>query len=154
VSTSPAAGPLRYGSTVEVRVSKGPAPVTVPAIGGGSSWSSADSALQAVRLVPVETYAYSDTVPAGDVLGVTPAPGTTGVAVGTHVTVEVSRGPRLVAVPPVAGDSIATAIGALRAAGFVVTEQIGPPFATKATTTLPAPGAEERPGASVTLYVA
>ena len=153
VGSSPSSGALRYGSKVTMAVSKGPAPVTIPAFGPGTTWTSAEGALRGLRLVPVESLQYATSVPAGDVLALSPAEGTAGVKVGTTVGVAVSKGPRLVAVPDVAGDPIAQAVAALRAAGLVVTEQIGPPFATKATTTLPAPGAEERPGTSVTLYV-
>jgi beta-lactam-binding protein with PASTA domain len=54
----------------------------------------------------------------------------------------------------VAGQTIAEAVASLQAAGLDVTEQVGPPFATHATTTDPAPGAAVKPGSSVTLYVA
>lgn len=154
VATSPSTGPVRYGSSLVVEVSKGPAPVTLPAFASGTTWISAEAALGGLRLKPLEVLVYSTSVPVGEVIATSPLGGTAGVRVGSSVTVTVSRGPRLVAVPAVAGDTISGAVAALRAAGLVVTEQIGPPFATKATTTLPAPGAEVRPGSSVTLYVA
>ncbi|HLX78305.1 MAG TPA: PASTA domain-containing protein, partial [Acidimicrobiales bacterium] len=74
--------------------------------------------------------------------------------VGSRVEVTVSRGPRLIKVPLVANEPIAQAIATLRAAGLNVNEQIGPPFATKATTTNPQPGAEVAVGTAITLYVA
>jgi serine/threonine-protein kinase len=74
--------------------------------------------------------------------------------VGTTVTVDLSRGPQLVLVPDVQGDSINDAVAALQAAGLQVPEVVGPPFATQATTTNPAPGSQVQPGSSVTLYAA
>ncbi len=154
VSVAPPAGSLPYRARIRVVVSRGPAPRTIPALSPGAGWQQEAAALSALRLQPIEELAYSDTVPSGSIVSVSPAPGTTGVTVGSRVTVTVSEGPQLVAVPPVSGDSIASAVAALRAAGLVVSEQIGPPFATSATTTDPAPGTQLRPGTSVTLYVA
>lgn len=152
ISEAPASGTVAYGSTVHVVVSAGPAPRTIPTFSAGTTWAAASAALTNLRLVPVEQQEYSDTAPAGAVIATSPAEGAGGVPVGTKVSVVVSLGPRLVTVPTVAGDTINQAIAALQAAGLQVTEQIGPPFATKASTTDPAPGARVRPGSSITLY--
>ncbi|HLI15429.1 MAG TPA: PASTA domain-containing protein [Acidimicrobiales bacterium] len=154
VATRPAGGRAPYGSSVVLVVSLGPHPRTVPVGLAGSSWQVVSATLRRERLEPIERLAYSSSVARGDVVATTPAPGTAGVPVGSEVVVVVSRGPRLVRVPDVAGDTIAAAVAALRAAGLDVTEQVGPPFATKATTTDPAPGALVAPGSSVTLYAA
>lgn len=154
VGTAPASGTVRYGGTLVVDLSRGPAPVTVPTFGKDTTWAAAASALHGLQLVPHEVLAYSTSVPAGDVMALSPAGGTADVPVASAVTVTVSRGPRLMAVPDVAGLTIAHAVARLQAAGLQVTEQVGPPFATKATTTSPAPGTQVQPSSSVTLYVA
>ncbi|MGB9113572.1 MAG: PASTA domain-containing protein [Acidimicrobiales bacterium] len=152
-NASPSAGTVRYGSKVDLSISLGPRPRTIPQF-AATSYADASERLSALKLVPVERLAYSNTVLSGVVISTSPSEGATGVKVGTQVSVLVSRGPRLVAVPSVANLPIDTAVMDLRRAGLVVNEQIGPPFATKATTTNPAPGTEVRPGSPVTLYVA
>ena len=154
VTSSPSSGTAAFGGTVHIVVSSGPAPRTIPSGLAGATWPAAAARLGSLRLTAVERLAYSDSVASGDVISTSPASGTSGVAVGSPVDVVVSRGPRTVAVPTVRGLSIPTAIAQLTRAGLSVTEQVGPPFATYATTTDPAPGTEVRPGSSVTLYVA
>ncbi|HUA96231.1 MAG TPA: protein kinase, partial [Acidimicrobiales bacterium] len=87
-----------YGSTIAIAVSKGKPPVPVPAVAGDTSYTQAAASLQAVGLAATELQTYSTTVPAGHVVGTTPASGTT-VTVGTTVKVVVSKGPPVVAVP-------------------------------------------------------
>jgi serine/threonine-protein kinase len=154
VSPPPGTAHVRAGTPVTVVVSRGPAPVTIPAVPAGAGWAQYGDALVALGLKPVEQLQYSDSVPAGEIVSVSPGPGSPAVAPGTTVEVTVSRGPVLVAVPAVDGDSIAAAVAAIEAQGLTVSEQIGPPLATKATTTSPAPGTDVREGTSVVLYVA
>ncbi len=153
VVQSPAKGEARPHSHIVLVASLGPRPRTIPPL-AGSTRAAADSALTDLRLVPFAQRAYSSAVPSGEVISTTPAAGTGGVVVGSRVEVLVSRGPQLVVVPTVSGQSIADAVGALRAAGLEVTEVVGPPFATEATTTDPAPGSSVAPGSNVTLYSA
>jgi serine/threonine-protein kinase len=153
VAASPATRTAPYGSTVVVALSQGPAPRTIPDLANLTT-AAARQALAALRLMPKVSRTYSDTIPAGTVIDSSPPAHTTGVAVGSTVTISVSRGPQLVTIPAVSGETIAAAVAALNAAGLTVNEQIGPPFATKATTTQPAPGARVRLGTAVTLYVA
>jgi serine/threonine-protein kinase len=152
ISADPSSGTAAYGSPVAIVVSKGPAPRTIPSGLDGAAWASVRSSLDALRLEPVEQFSYSTSVPAGDVLSTDPGGGSAGIAVGSAVTVVVSKGPLLVPVPSVQGQSIAAALATLRDAGLDVTEQIGPPDATYATTTVPAPGNAVAPGTQVTLY--
>lgn len=154
ISAAPSSGDAIYGSQVSIVLSRGPTPRTVPSSLDGTAWAAAESSLTALRLVPVELQSYSTSVSSGDVISADPAPGTAGVPVGSTVHVEVSKGPRLVAVPSVSGQAIAAALSALQGAGLDVTEQVGPPNATYATTTDPSPGAEVAPGTAITLYVA
>ncbi len=153
VSASPSAGVARFGSKVDLSISLGPHPRTIPRF-ASTTFLVASGQLTGLKLVPVEHLAYSNAVPSGEVISTDPAEGASGVKVGSEVSVVVSRGPRLIAVPSVANLPITTAIQLLRQHGLVVNEQIGPPFSTKATTTNPAPGTEVRIGTVVTLYVA
>jgi serine/threonine-protein kinase len=152
VKTIPDKGLIKFDSQVKVISSKGPHPRTIPSL-YGDGWTGASQRLTKLGLVPVEVLNYSYTVATGEVIATSPTAGTKGVVVGSKVTVSVSKGPLLVAVPSVAGMTIKEAITAIDNAGLQVTEQIGPPFATTASTTSPAPGTEVRPGTSVTLYV-
>ena len=121
ISSNPSAGTLLPGQAVDLTVSSGKPMVAVPALSGqnAQSFAAAQSALQAVGLTAVESDAFNDTVPKGQVIGTQP-PGGTSLAVGSQVTVLVSKGPDLVAIPPVANDSIPQATQVLNAAGFAV----------------------------------
>ncbi len=153
VAARPRVGDAPFGSAVRLVVSKGPAPRTIPTDLAGASWGAARADLVALRLVPSEVGEYSNTVAAGDVVATEPGAGTSGVVVGSTVRVVVSLGPRTVQVPSVKDLSIDAAIALLQGAGLPVTEQVGPPGSTYATTTDPLPGAAVRPGTDVTLYV-
>jgi eukaryotic-like serine/threonine-protein kinase len=153
VRASPSTGVARLGSKVGLSVSLGPHPRTIPQF-ASTTYLVASTQLKRLKLTPIEHFAYSNAVPSGDVVSTDPAEGATGVKVGSEVSVLVSRGPRLIAVPSVANLPIPTAIQLLRQHGLVVNEQIGPPFSTRATTTNPGPGTEVRIGTAVTLYVA
>ncbi|HEX6395556.1 MAG TPA: PASTA domain-containing protein [Acidimicrobiales bacterium] len=122
ISSNPNSGTLLPGQSVDLVVSSGKPTVAVPALSGPSaaSFAAAQSALQAVGLAAVESDQFSDTVPKGQVIASQPPGGTT-VPVGSQVTVLVSKGPDLVAVPIVQGDTVPQATQALYAAGFAVT---------------------------------
>jgi serine/threonine-protein kinase len=108
---------LRQGATVAVVVSLGPPLVSVPDLGSVSGGCSAVVALlDAHRLRGSCREASSTTVPAGRVLRWSP----TGRAPeGSTVSVVVSSGPPLVAVPSLAGiSSCAGVASALQAAGL------------------------------------
>ena len=62
-------------------------------------------------------------------IGTVPPPGTV-VIVGTQVTVEISLGPHLVAVPNVATESVGAASQQLQNDGFQVSGVTGNPIAT------------------------
>ena len=85
-------------SVIKLTVSDGPAPRTVPDVGSGGSYADAAAKLDAVQLSAAQVDEFNDTVPAGQVLGSDPAAGTQ-VPRGTVVSVRVSKGPDLVAVP-------------------------------------------------------
>ena len=152
LSAAPSSGTLNYGSRVALTVSRGPSPRTVPAGLVGTPWTSVSSTLSGLKLIPAENLVYSSTVASGVVMSTNPVSSTTGLKVGTHVEVTVSRGPQYVAVPAVASEGLATAVAQLRALGLTVSEVIGPPFATTAVTTNPAPGTSVAIGSAVTVY--
>jgi eukaryotic-like serine/threonine-protein kinase len=113
----PAAGEIvDEGSRVEVRVSKGVRQVAVPDVLGQSE-SSATAELQAAGFEVSATEASSDTVSEGLVSAQSPSAGTA-VAKGSTVTITISTGPELTAVPDVIGEDVATARAMIRDAGL------------------------------------
>ena len=112
----------KQGSTINVIVSRGPPPVTIPTnLSQYSNCADAAQALKAVNLVgvcPDSAAQYSSSVPAGGILGSSPA---TSAIYGSTVTIITSKGHAPVAVPSVTGtgSTYATAAAALTAAGFV-----------------------------------
>jgi beta-lactam-binding protein with PASTA domain len=108
---------LPKGSEVPVVVSKGPAPRAVPGGIAGGTFAQAQAKLQAVQLVAHQVDVFNDTVPAGTVVGTSPAAGAS-VPRGGTVDVQVSKGPQLVAIPNVKGMSLDAATAALSKAGF------------------------------------
>lgn len=140
-----------YGSTIAMVVSKGPPPVTVPSLtGSSSSYQTAQAALQQLGLGATETQQTSTTVPAGQVIGSSPAAGAEAPA-GSTVTVVVSSGPPMVTVPNVDGMSVTQAQAALQQAGLTVGEVYGPSGGTVFDTS-PAIGQSVVEGSPVNLY--
>ncbi|WP_422391694.1 protein kinase domain-containing protein [Arthrobacter sp. N1] len=117
--TPDAGAERRRNSTVDLVVSRGPAPVAVPEVTGLTA-AEASAALEQAGLVPAvaEVEEFSRTVPRGAV--VVQSPTGTEVQRGTTVTLTLSRGPRLVRVPNVFSLSEDRAVAALEEAGFVV----------------------------------
>ncbi|HLI53570.1 MAG TPA: PASTA domain-containing protein [Acidimicrobiales bacterium] len=148
ISYRPDSGTLLPGQTVTLVVSVGKPKVAVPAVSG--TYAQAAAALQAQGLAAAEEQVYSDTVKAGQVVATDPAAGTE-ITVGSTVAVEVSKGPHLVAVPDVAGQSVGAATQALQAAGFSVSGVTGNPLGTVSRTS-PAAGAEVLYGSSVQIF--
>jgi serine/threonine-protein kinase len=140
-----------YGATVGVAISKGTPPVPVPAVSRGETFTQAKAALGAVGLQATEIQAPSTTVPTGDVVSTTPAAGVM-APVGTTVTVTVSTGPVMVAVPTVKGDTVQAATAALQQAGLTVGAVYGPAGATTVRTMTPGGGSQVRKGSAVTLW--
>jgi serine/threonine-protein kinase len=149
LSWSGQGGELPKGSPVDLVTSNGPPVVPVPAITSGT-FGAAQAALAAVNLTAVENDVFSNTVAKGQVIGTNPAAGTS-VPVGAKVTVTVSKGPDLVPVTDVRGQSVSAATKALQAAGFAVTGVTGDPT-KNVTRTSPAAGAQVLRGSSVTLF--
>ncbi|MHC4575283.1 MAG: PASTA domain-containing protein, partial [Planctomycetota bacterium] len=112
MSQNPAAGvEVPIGSPVDLVVSSGP-PVTVPDVGGRNEADASSDITAAGLIVGTVTYAYSDTVAAGDVISQSPIGGAV-VSVGSPVDLVVSSG--LPPVPYVVGKSESEAYSAISA---------------------------------------
>ncbi|MFI9765602.1 Stk1 family PASTA domain-containing Ser/Thr kinase [Streptomyces sp. NPDC052415] len=125
VSTSPEAGTeRRSGSAVALVLSKG-RPVDVPDVTGESLEDARAELTEAGLKVRVaEEEVTSSEYDKGEVAEQTPQPDTQAVA-GDTVTLTLSRGPEMIEVPDVVGDSVDDATAALEAAGFEVDEDRG-----------------------------
>jgi eukaryotic-like serine/threonine-protein kinase len=101
VRQDPSDGKAATGSGVDLWVSKGHAPVPIPAV-RGKSQDRAESMLRKAGFVPVVALAYSDTIARGVVIKVDPdeaAP----TPFGDPVTITVSQGPEEFPVPSFSG---------------------------------------------------
>jgi len=106
-------------TAVDLIVSQGPAPVSVPSVVGFTQ-AAAESALLAARLaVGTVTSVNSDTVPAGVVISQNPSAATP-VPKNTTVDLVVSSGPALVTTPNVTGFDEAAARAALLADNLTI----------------------------------
>jgi serine/threonine-protein kinase len=149
VSSRPPGGTLPPGGRVALVVSTGKPMVAIPPVQGASaaSFAAAKAALLAVGLAATQTTAYNNSVPAGAVVKTIPAAGVK-VLVGSRVIVVISKGPHLVSVPDVSGESVGAASQTLTADGFQVSGVTGNPIAT-VTGTSPYGGAVVVFGAAV-----
>ncbi len=152
VSATPA-GTAPYGSTVNISLSKGHAPVPVPTVvGSASTYATAAAALTAQAFVPAQNNAYSPTVPTGQVISTTPPAGSV-EPYGSKVVVNVSIGPQPVVIPTdLVGHSVAAATAALQALGLKVAGPYGPAGSTTVLSLDPVPGTSVQPGTTVNMY--
>ncbi|WP_280889457.1 Stk1 family PASTA domain-containing Ser/Thr kinase [Streptomyces sp. LBL] len=125
ISTDPEGGTeRRAGSAVALVVSKG-SPIDVPDVTGESledARADLEEAGLKVKVSPEEV--DSSDVGKGEVARQTPESGST-AADGDTVTLTLSKGPEMVEVPDVVGDSVDDAKSALEGAGFEVDEDRG-----------------------------
>ena len=120
ISQNPVAGAsVQPGSAVDLVISTGPCPVTVPVPDVvGQAQSAAEADITAAGLVVgTVTTQCSDSVPAGQVISQSPAGGTA-VAPGSAVNLVVSAGPAVV--PNVVGQGQSAAAAAIEGAGLTV----------------------------------
>jgi len=141
---------LPKGSPVDLVVSAGPKPRTVPDGLVGQSADAVTAQLTTLGLVVARNDAYSDTVAEGTVLSVTPPSGSA-VAKGGTVTVSASKGRRPIAIPAdIVGKSVTAATEELQALGLVVSGVQGSPTG-KVSGSNPAVGSLVKLGSSVLL---
>jgi beta-lactam-binding protein with PASTA domain/serine/threonine protein kinase len=139
------------GSKIDVVLSDGPAARTVLDVAGdGYEDATAQLESQGLRVARVDE--FSSTVPAGRVIGTTPAAGQKAQR-GDTVKVRVSKGPDLVTVPDVSRfATLQQAIDALEAQGLVAGDVQGPargrPYATD-----PDAGTKVNRGTTVDIYL-
>jgi len=107
ITAPPGAAELEKGSSVDITVSKGPEMVTVPSL-IGTAEADALAALQASGFQAELQRAYDESVAAGLVCAMQPAPNTTTVY-GSKVVMTVSQGSAYVVCETCGGDGDITA---------------------------------------------
>jgi eukaryotic-like serine/threonine-protein kinase len=142
---------LKRGEAVDLVVSKGREPMPVPSVAGKAK-DEAVAAIEATELKVALTEEFSETVPAGVVISQAPADGT--LFRGDTVSVVVSKGPPLVAVPKVVGEQVGDATTALEAAGFSVkVERVLGGFFGTVRSQAPEGGSQAPRGSTITLTI-
>ena len=136
------------GAPVDIRISDGPEPRTIPQLEGATQ-DEAQQELAKLDLQATFVQDFSDDVEAGKVIKTDPAAGEKADK-GATVTVHLSKGPDLVTVPDVVGMTYSDAYDALTAAGFVF-EQSGQ--GNRVVKTNPAPGTKAKRGSGVTVFL-
>ncbi len=120
ISQSPSAGASAApGSAVNLTVSTGPAPVTVPNVVGLTQAAASSAITGAGLIVGTVSSASSSSVPSGSVISQSPSAGAS-AAPGSAVNLTVSTGPAPVTVPNVVGLTQAAASSAITSAGLIV----------------------------------
>src|SRR6185295_14127521 len=153
VRQAPADGRAPRGSAVDLWVSKGPAPVPVPAV-IGKDQHTAEQALKAAGFVPVVHTEYSNDIARGQVISVEPSEATK-TPYGSTVTLTVSLGPETFAAPSFTGLSPNEAEAKAKDYGLQVSFFNIPH--TPQTTVIsqnPAAGTTVHAGDTITLFVA
>jgi serine/threonine-protein kinase len=142
-------GQIGKGGAVDLVVSAGPEPRRI------QDWTNhpydeVAAAMKAGGLVPVRVDAFSETVPVNMVIATTPGSGQLADK-GSKVSITVSKGPDLVAVPDVKGLSVSEAQARLKSVGLDVSNTFGPPNKTVFYVD-PEPGTKVKRGTGVNLY--
>jgi eukaryotic-like serine/threonine-protein kinase len=124
ISTDPEAGTVRHaGSAIAITVSKG-SPIDVPDVTGESLQDAKADLEEAGLKVKVATERVNSEFDKGQVALQTPQEGRL-AATGDTVTLTLSKGPEMIEVPDVVGDSVDDAVAVLEAAGFEVDKDRG-----------------------------
>ncbi len=121
IGTDPAAGKgLKAESGIALLVSNGTTPVKVPDVSGQPSYQAASDQITIPNpgLTTKQSDDFSDTVPAGTVIGSNP-PANAMVQPPAVITISVSKGPQLIAIPNLVGQTVEAAAGQLTALGLV-----------------------------------
>ena len=143
-----AATSLLLGTAVDLVLSEGPAPRSVPTGLVGMKAADVQASLLALKLLPILVDSPG-MLEIGTVVGVMPVPGTP-LAVGGQIEVLVSSGPEPRPVPAVEGLSVVAADARLQAAGFRQVDVVGPAHG-RVTSQDPASGYLGLPQTRVTL---
>lgn len=152
ISVDPEEGEtVRHDTPVNLTVSLGPKPVTVPNV-VGSSRTDAESALEELGLTVNVTEQYSDEVAAGNVIFQSEDANAT-LHEGDSIDLVVSLGPEYVEVPNVFGKQLEEARQILEDAGFQVEVNQLASFFNTVGSQSPAAGEQARRGSTVTITV-
>ncbi|HVE75038.1 MAG TPA: Stk1 family PASTA domain-containing Ser/Thr kinase, partial [Mycobacteriales bacterium] len=141
---------LRPGEAVALVVSKGVEQLPVPDVTGRSA-GSATTALRKAGFAVATVEVFDETVPSGRVVGQTPNGGR--APRGSTVTLRVSKGPELIAIPDLRGQPRDTAVATLDRLGLrsrIDSLPFGPGTVRGSD---PPPGRQVRRGTVVTLFV-
>ena len=151
ISQNPNAGArVVKNSTVDITVSRGPPPVTVPNV-IGKSRDDAVATLSDAGLQP-KVFTVHSSRPPNTVTGQDPAGGKK-VTKGARVRINVSSGPQPVSVPYVVGISFDQASAQLQSAGFAVARKNVESDQPRNTVIDQNPTGSAAPGATITLSV-
>ncbi|CAL9392972.1 PASTA domain-containing protein [Streptomyces sp. enrichment culture] len=153
ISTDPRAGTERSpDAAVALVVSKG-APIEVPGAVGRPLEDARAALTEAGFTVEVAEERVHSPHPAGSVAAQS-LPAGTRAAEGDRVTLTLSKGPRMVAVPDVTGKSTDDATRELKAAGFEVRVEKSFPFLGDTVSGQSVPGGDSAPeGATITIKI-
>jgi serine/threonine-protein kinase len=151
IEQAPAGGKVPQGSAIKLWVSKGHAPVPVPAVIGKTE-ARAERILRAAQFKPVVRQAFSDTIDRGFVISVDPGEATK-IGFGDPVTITVSQGPEEFPAPNLVGLSVDAAKAMADEFGLQFLALAVPGAAgTTVRTQLPAAGTTIRADATITVY--
>jgi serine/threonine-protein kinase len=140
------------GNTVVILVSTGKPKVTVPGVVGDQSEDAV--AAIAARGLKADLHRINSDKDSGTVTGQFPKAGTR-VTKGDRVRINVSQGPKPIAVPPVVGSAYESAAATLQGAGFAVAKREVDADDPKGVVVQMDPGANTlaAKGSTVTLFV-
>jgi serine/threonine-protein kinase len=143
---------LNKGFTVKIFVSTGPRKVEVPSVVGKQA-TDAVAALASIGL-KADLHNVNSSKETGSVTGQDPKPGTR-LVVGEKVRINVSQGPKPIAVQPVVGQPFESAAGILQGQGFAVARHDVDDSAAKGIVVQMDPPANSlvAPGTTITLFV-
>jgi serine/threonine-protein kinase len=147
---------VRQGSTVTLTISQGPGNAIVPSVAQLSQSTAEHQITQAGLTIGRVLDEPSTSVPSGDATRTDPASGTS-LPKGQPVTLFISSGPPLVAVPYVTGLPESAARTALQNAGFAIstsTRDSSTATAGNVISQSPGGGSKEDPGTTVSIVIA
>ena len=153
IRQEPADGTAPQGSAVELWVSKGHAPVPVPAV-IGKTQDKAEKPLRTAGLIPVVQTAFSDQIARGLVIRVDPSEATV-TPYGDPVTILVSQGPEQFPAPSFTGLTPDEAKAKAKGFGLQVTFFLIPNTPQlRVISQTPTSGTTVHAGDTITLFVA
>jgi serine/threonine-protein kinase len=150
IGTDPPDGKARPETTIKLIVSDGPAPIAIPPV-AGKSYEEAAATIEDLGFDAVRRDDFSVNVEEGVVVGTEPGEGEKAPR-GSQVTVIVSKGPQLVEIPDLVGETVEDASAKLEELGLVPdVQRFRPGRIVRATD--PDEGESVPVGSTVTLFL-